>query len=170
MGLNLSESDNEKVMDFMEECEDESKQRCDKFFQLSELEYKEKDLDKKIELLKQVISLYEEAKQWHYKHSRGARLYFMELWEDCHWITYIEKDLKHLIKERDYVIPWILKSSKEGFRQPDIYKEFPDFGMGELRHVINDLVEKSLITKTKKGGTYFISCAPCVVAHPYPLT
>lgn len=150
---------------FMEEHETESQKLCDKFEDLESQALSETNIDKKIELLKQTIDAFESAKRWHYNHSKGAKIYFQNSWEDFHnshnesfsWVDSVKGELEYQIFKRDEVIPVILKKSETGFRQPDIYNEFPGTSKSLLRRIIDELAQQSEIIKTKKGSSYFIT-------------
>lgn len=160
----LSARDEELQFQFMQKHGTESQKYCDKFEDLNRFAYEENDLNLKIELLQQAIMAFEKAKQWHYKHSKGARIYFENFWERLHnsksdcfsWIDSVKENLDFQLQKRDKIIPWIIDNSKNGFLQTEIYKEFTENSKGELRLIIDELAEKSIITKIKKGNSYFI--------------
>lgn len=162
----LSPKDEELKFQFMQKHGTGSQKRCDEFENLNRLAYEETDLNKKIELLQQAIEAFETTKQWHYNHSKGAKLYFQDFWEHLHnskcscfsWVDSVKNELEFQIQKRDSIIPWIMENSKTGFIQTDIYKEFPENSKSELRNIIDELVIKSIIIKTKRGNSYFIIC------------
>ena len=161
----LSEEDEELQFKFMMNHGAESQKYCDKFKNLNRLAFEETNIDKKIKLLQQTIEAFEAAKQWHYKCSKGAKQYFQEFYEQLHnsrnncfsLVDSVKDELEFQIHKRDFIIPWIIKNAKTGFLQTQIYKEFPENGKGELRRVIDELVQNSVIIKIKKGNSYFIS-------------
>lgn len=142
----------------------ESQKRCDAFHDFAYQAYKTDVIEEKIILLQKCIEAYESAKEWHYKKSKGAKLWFQDEWEHCHnsqnecfsWIDDEYTYLDHLIKTLDVVIPWILENSQKGFLQTDIYKAFPDEKQSDLRNTITYLANQNKVLKTKKGSTYFV--------------
>lgn len=138
---------------------------CDVFENFSRAAYEAENIDEKIDLLQRAIDTFEVAKQWHYQHSEGGKLYFQDWWEHLHnsrrecfsWVDNVYAYRDHLVKERDVIVPWILDHAQNGFLQTDIYKVFPEEEKTVLRRIIKALASDGKINMTKKRNTYFIS-------------
>lgn len=160
----LSIEDDELVFQFMTKYGVESQNYCNLFEKLSREAYNEPNLNKKIKLLEEAVITFERVKQWHYNHSKGAKLYFYQFWECMHnskntnfcWVDSVKDELTFQIMKRDTIIPWILDNSHTGFLQTEIYKAFPKMDAVLLRKTIDETVISFNLSKTKKGGTYFI--------------
>lgn len=141
-----------------------SQKICDVFCDLNNQAYLTDDLDEKLNLLQACIRAFDAAKEWHYKQSAGAKLWFQDNWEYCHnsqnacfsWIDSVYKHTDQIIKIRDVILPWILENAETGFLQTEIYKTFPEEDQTVLRNLITKLAEQNTVQKTKKGNTYFI--------------
>lgn len=160
-----SDREEELVRQFIHKYGGESTRRCDEFSDLNRAAYYETDINKNIELLQQSLIAFEKAKQWHYNHSEGAKIYFQDFWERLHnsrnpcfsWDEPVKDELEFQFEKRDAIIPWIIESSKNGFMQPSIYERFPDIEKSVLRKIIDELVAQNAdLDKTKKGNSYFI--------------
>lgn len=170
----LSPKDDALVLNFTEKHSEESSKRCSKFEDLYIKATHESDTNKKIELLRQSIVEFENAKQWHYNFSKGGMLYFRETWEQFHnskcscfsWVQWpknaLEASLEELewLERKENVVAWIIEHSKKGFVQTEIYRAFPDEDKGHLRKAITELASQSVIAKVKKGTSYYISSSP----------
>lgn len=153
------------IYNFMEKHGAKSAQMCDSFESLNQMSFKASDIDEKILYLQKAIQAFEEAKTWHYNYSKGGKLYFQDFWEHLHnsrhecfsWVDSVQNNLDALIQMRDLIIPWILEKAEFGFKQTEIYKEFPNVEQSQLRGIIDDLCSDKKISKIKKGNTYWIS-------------
>ncbi|MCI9542051.1 MAG: DUF3021 domain-containing protein [Lachnospiraceae bacterium] len=128
--------------------------------------YSEKDLNKKIILLQNVIDLYEKEKKWFYK-TKGGTIYFQDNYEHLHnsnnedfsYIDSVKDDLEYNIHIRDYIIPEItqLITSMNGIMQKDIYSHFPDEPKSNIQKIIRELESDNIILRTKKSNSYFLT-------------
>lgn len=143
----------------------ESQRKTNVFLELNRAAYSENDIDKKINLLQDAITAYENAKEWHYNYSKGAMIYFQDIWEHMHnsrnpcfaWDESVRSELAWQIEVRDVILPWIFKNAQNGFMQTEIYREFPSKSKEALRREIDTLVAAHHLLKTKKGNSYFIT-------------
>lgn len=161
---NFSFEEDELIFQFTSKHGAESQHYCNMFENLSRKAYNESDIDKKIELLNESIITFEKVREWHYSHSKGAKLYFYQFWECMHnsrtpkfsWVESVKDELNFQVMKRDLIIPWILDNSRIGFLQTEIYKVFPKIDAALLRKIISETVINFNLSKIKKGGTYFI--------------
>lgn len=141
-----------------------SQKKTDEFEALDRQAYQTEDLDEKIVLLQAALQKYEEAKTWHYNKSKGAMLWFQDMWEYMHssrnpcfsWDENVQGYLQDLIYERDVVRPKILNAAKDGVLQKDLYSSFPPEKKSVVRECMKRLEAAGVISKTKKGNTYLI--------------
>lgn len=142
-----------------------SQRKADQFETLARQAYAEKNLDRKIELMAAALMKYKEVQAWHYQKSRGAALWFQDMYERMHnsrnesfsWFD-TEKDyLLDLLWERDEARPTILSAAKEGFLQKDIYAQFEPEEKGIIQKMLRDMEAEGLIIRTKKSGTYWVT-------------
>lgn len=153
------------IYNFTEKHGVKSTQMCDYFQRLNQKAYRSSNIDEQIFYLQKAIQAFEEAKTWHYNCSKGGKLYFQDSWEHLHnsryecfsWVDSVQNNLDAQIQKRDLIIPWILKTAEPGFKQTEIYKEFPNIDKSQLRSAIDDLCSNKKISKIKKGNTYWIS-------------
>ena len=128
--------------------------------------YSEKDLDKKILLLQNVIDLFEKEKKWFYK-TKGGTIYFQDFYEHMHnsrdadfsYIDSVRDYLEYNIHKQDCIIPEIthLIASMGGIMQKDIYSHFPDEPKSDIQKIIRELGNNNIILRTKKGNSYFLT-------------
>lgn len=141
-----------------------SSQKTDAFEALNQKALEEQDLNRKITLLQMTIKSFEEAKQWHYKISKGGKIYFQDMWEHLHnsnnpcfsWVDSVKACLKQSIDQRDYIIPTILKtiSKNRGILQKDIYPYLHKTSKNDIQRTLRELEENGQISRIKKGSTY----------------
>lgn len=143
---------------------DLSQKKTDEFRDLDHQAYQAENLDDKIMLMQRALQKYQEVKTWHYNKSKGAMLWFQDMWEHTHnsrnpcfsWDESVQDYLQELIYERDVVRPKILDAAKAGVLQKDLYSAFPPEEKSVVRECIKRLVAAGVISKTKKGSTYLI--------------
>lgn len=141
-----------------------SQKKSDEFEALDRQAYQVEDLDEKIMLLQMALQKYQEVKAWHYNKSKGAMLWFQDMWEYMHnskkpcfsWDEDVQDYLQELIYERDVIRPKILDAAKAGVLQKDLYSSFPPEAKSVVRECIKRLVAAGVISKTKKGSTFLI--------------
>lgn len=136
------------------------------FENLNRLAYAECDLNKKIELLQEVIVLYEKEKKWFYR-TKGGSIYFQDYYEHQHnsrnndfsYIDSVKSHLKDCIQKRDYIIPELIRliTSSSGILQKDVYKYLPNISKADIQRIIHELVDNNVIIRTKKGNSYSLS-------------
>lgn len=151
---------------FMLNHSDEIQKHTDSFEEHNRLAYAEKDLNRKIELLQETVNLYEKEKKWFYR-TKGGIIYFQDFYEHLHnsknkdfsYIDLVKKYLEDCIIKRDYIIPEILNliTSLNGILQKDIYKYLPNISKSEIQRTIRELETENLVTRTKKGNSYFLT-------------
>lgn len=130
------------------------------------LAIQEKDLDKKIALLRKTIESYNKAKNFFYK-TKGGTIFFQDMYEhlsnsqnqDFSYLDTIESSLNYYTNLKNNVIPIILNaiSMNNGILQKDIYKYVPEFSQSHIRKIIKELEESGKIIRTKKGNTYYLT-------------
>lgn len=153
------------IYNFMEKHGAKSAQMCNCFENLNQMAFKTSNIDEKILYLQKAIQAFEEAKTWHYDYSKGGKLYFQDYWEHLHnsrhecfsWVDSVQNNLDAQIQKRDLIIPWILETAERGFKQTEIYKEFPNVEQSQLRGIIDALCSDKQISKIKRGNTYWVS-------------
>lgn len=127
--------------------------------------YSRTDIDEKIECLENAIRLYEKAKAFCYSKGKGGALYFDDMWEHLHnsrcqdysYITSVYNELETFKDIKESLIPQLLNFAKDGFLQKNIYEKLDsDLPKNEVRKIIDNLVSEGLLTKEKKGNSYFI--------------
>lgn len=142
-----------------------SQKKTDAFENLDRQAYRTEDLDEKIEYLQAALQKYQEAKDWHYNKSKGAALWFQDVWECMHnsknscfaWDESVREYLDDLIYERDVVMPYILKAASDGILQKDLYHFFPEESRKIVQACVKRLEKTGIILKNKKGNTYHIT-------------
>lgn len=154
------------VAEFMLKHDDEIQQHTDSFETQRRLAYEECDLDKKIEMLQKTISLYESEKKWFYR-TKGGKLYFQDFYEHLHnsrscdfdYISGVREYLNDCIRKRDYIIPELIHliTNSNGILQKNVYKYLPDVPMTVIQETIRELEDASIITRTKKSNSYFLT-------------
>lgn len=157
-------AERELMYRFTEKYGGQSQKLCGAFQDYANQAYLTNNYDEKLVLTQQCLEAYEYARNWHYNKSKGAMLWFQDLWEHCHnsrsecfrWIDSTREYMDYLIMVRDIYTPWIRENAKDGFLQTEIYKAFPNEDKSALRKVIDSLAERGEVQKTKKGSTYFI--------------
>lgn len=140
--------------------------KSDAFEDLYRQAFTADDLPTKISLLRQTILKFEEVRQWHYKKSKGATIYFQDMWEYLHnaqnpcysWVDLVRDYLEQCEKEYNVIIPSIIEAIKlnEGILQKDIYK-YVDADKSSVQRIIRNLCAQNIISRTKKGSTYTLS-------------
>lgn len=151
---------------------EKSEKLCKEFEDLEYEARKTDDLESKIKILQQALLSFNKAKEWHYKYSKGSKIYFQDTYEYWHnsknscfgWedeikdlIEYLEDKIEEEKRMHDLVIPWILENAENGFLQTKIYKVFPDENKAELRKLIKELADENKINTEKKGSSYYIT-------------
>lgn len=154
---------------FLSEMAEESEKLCKEFEDLEDEARKTDDLESKIKILQQALLSFNKAKEWHYKYSKGSKIYFQDTYGYCEkagsgWeyntkdlIKNLEAKIKEEKRMHDLVIPWILENAENGFLQTKIYKVFPDENKAELRKLIKELADENKINTEKKGSSYYIT-------------
>ncbi len=140
-------------------------QHVDKFEELCRKAYREKNIDMKIDLLRQTISEYEKAKKWFHR-TKGGKIYFEEMYEhmfnrnnkDFSYIDSINEYLEDCLNERDYIRPTIIAliSSNSGILQKNIYNQMPDVGKSEIQRIIRSMETEEIIKRSKKNNSYIL--------------
>ncbi len=164
--FNRTEREEDLCVQFMMNHDNEIEKHTHSFEDHYRLAHTECNLDKKIELLQETIALYEKEKKWFYR-TKGGTIYFQDFYEHLHssktdnfsYIDSVEEYLKECIKKRDYIIPKIfdLVTSSNGILQKDIYNHLPDIPKADIQKTIRELENTNLITRTKKGNSYFLT-------------
>lgn len=157
-------NDRELEFNFESKHGEQSYKLTNAFIDRARLAFESNDINEKIRLLEETISLFYAARDWHYK-TKGGMLYFQDMWEYMHnsqspcfsWITGKEEDLQYFVFERDNVEPWIIQHAESGFLQPEIYKAFPSVEQVRLRKAIERLASLGKIQKQKEGRSYKIT-------------
>lgn len=157
-------AETELMYQFTEKYGVQSTKLCEAFEDYSSQAYDTTDFEEKLVLLQKSLDAFEYAKNWHYNKSKGAKLYFQDMWEHLHnsrsecfsWIDGEQEYRDFIERVCLFIAPWIKEKAATGFLQTDIYKEFPNEKKSELRWVIDILVKRGEVQKTKKGSTYFI--------------
>ncbi len=148
---NRTERENELSFQFMMNHGIEIQKHTNNFENCCRLAYKENDLSKKIELLKQTITKFEQSKKWFYR-TKGGNIYFQDYYEHQHnsnnpdfsYIDSVNEYLDYCVEKRDYIIPQILQIiySQGSILQKDIYQHIPDVSKSEIQEVsVQSLVE-----------------------------
>lgn len=155
-----SPADQELIFKFTERHGNMSDKLTSKFEELAGAAYKTDDLDEKVMLISAAMKHFQAAREWHYKTSKGGMMWFQDMWEYGHPWAKVEADhLIDVLRERDYIRPYILKKAAGGFIQKDLYAELPDAEKGDIQRVIRQMEKDAQIIRTKKGGSYYIELA-----------
>ncbi len=154
------------AIQFMVNHGSEIQKHTQSFENLNRLAYAECDLNKKIELLQEVIVLFEKEKKWFYR-TKGGSIYFQDYYEHQHnsrnndfsYIYSVKSYLEDCIQKRDYIIPELIRliTSSNGILQKDVYKYLPNISKTDIQRIIHELVDNNVITRTKKGNSYSLS-------------
>lgn len=161
-----TEREEELCIQFMLGHEKDIQKHTASFEETNRLAYSEKDLNKKIELLQNVIDLYEKEKNWFYR-TKGGRIFFQDHYEHMHnsssedfsYIDSVKDYLEFNTHKRDFVIPEIIHliTSQGGIMQNNIYKYLPDESKSDIQKIIRELESDNVISRTKRGNTYFLT-------------
>jgi hypothetical protein len=167
ISFHRTEREEELSFQFMMNHGNEIQKHIDSFEDCYRLAFSEKNLDKKIELLRKTIIEFEKAKTWFYR-TKGGTIYFQDMYEhlcnsrndDYSYIDSVEDYLEECETERDYIIPELLKiieSSPEGILQKDIYQHLPDISKSHIQKIIRNFESEGLITREKSKGSYLLT-------------
>lgn len=159
-----SDNDTELRSNFFMRYGSTSQHKTDQFEQLSQQAASEKNIDRKIEILMMALLKYKEVQLWHYEHSRGAALWFQDMYEHMHnshnpcfsWFDIEKENLLELLWERDNARPIIMSMAENGFLQKDIYAQFAPERKSALQRLLRNMEAERLISRTKKNGTYLV--------------
>lgn len=136
----------------------------DKFEKLREKAYREKNIDSKIDLLKQTIFEYEKSKKWFYR-TKGGMIYFEDMYEHLHnsknndfsYIDSVQEELNYYIDKKEIVIPQILSAiGNNGIIQKNIY-DLVDSNKSDIQYIIRELESIGKIKREKKGNSYLLT-------------
>lgn len=163
-----SDHDEDLAVNFMTKWWDKSNEYTDAFFNAYQAAAKEELFERKIDGYKKAIELFDKAREWHYKKSRGGKIFFQDTWEYCHnskikCFSYRDDMVASLKYAEDVyynVIPGIMKAINDGngeLLQKDIYPHLPDTPRGTVQSIIRHLEREGRISREKKGATYKLS-------------
>lgn len=162
---NEDDDDIELWIAFENENSEEIHKRINTFEECRDKAYEESDLGKRIELLKQTIVLYDEAKKWFYK-TKGGKIYFDVWYEHLHnsknddfsYIDDIKDNLRYYNFKKNYIIPTIIQTiaDNKDILQKDLYQFMPEIDKYEIQQVIRELEQEDVIKRTKKNSTYML--------------
>ena len=151
-------------VNFMINHSSDIQRHVDKFENLYKKAYHEKNIELKIDLLKQTIFEYEKAKNW-FSRTKGGTIYFEDMYEhlynsknnDFSYIDSVQNMLDYYINNRDVVIPQILSAiGNNGIIQKNIY-DLVDSDKSNIQKVIRELESMGKIKREKKGNSYLLT-------------
>lgn len=165
-----TEREEELFFQFMTNHSKEISKHTKSFEDMYHLAADEQDLNKRIELLQNTITLFEKERQWFYK-TVGGKLFFQDFYEHLHnssnddfsYIDSVKDSLDYDLYIRDDVIPKIMQmiTSSGDLMQRDIYKHLPDISKSIIQQTIRRLEKDNLIVRSKKGNSYLLSLGSC---------
>lgn len=164
---NLEES---LITDFSIEFEQTLSLAEDKLYTLANSIYSSDDIDLQILKVRQVISHYEQFKDFCYSKGIGGTLYFQDMWEHCHnsknpafnYIDSFKERLEQLelrkwnMDEMAIIRDKLLQVIKEhpGILQKDIYAHFKAELKIPIRGELMSLEQYGTIRRKRYGSTY----------------
>lgn len=155
-----SDTEQELIFRFTERHGEKSNALTSKFDDLADAAYKTDSLDEKVTLLTAALQQFQVAREWHYKISKGGMMWFQDMWESRYqWAKIEASHLEDVLRERDYIRPYILERAAEGFIQKDIYAELPDAEKSEVQRALRQMEKEGKIIRTKKSGSYWVTVA-----------
>jgi hypothetical protein len=159
-----TEREDELAYNFCEKHGDVSSKKTDEFEHLYELAFQEGDTDTKIVLLQKAIRKFEEARNWHYRISKGGKLYFQDMWEHLHnsrnlcfsRVDQIRETLEYEIRMKEYVKPGVVAivSENPGILQKNIYALLDKASKSDIQRVLKEYENQGVVRREKSGGSY----------------
>jgi hypothetical protein len=159
-----TEREDELAYNFCEKHGEASSKKINEFEDLCELAFQEKDTDVKIALLRKTIKKFEEARNWHYRISKGGKLYFQDMYEHLHnsrtfcfsWDGQVREALEREIHLKEYVKPGIMAiiSENPGILQKNIYALLDKASKSDVQRVLKEYENQEVLYREKSGGSY----------------
>lgn len=163
--MDEEDEDVELWLAFEADNSEEIHKRISSFQECRDRAYKTSNLDKRIELLRRTIVLYDEAKEWFYE-TKGGKMYFDTWYEhlsnskngDFSYIDEVKDTVQYYTWKKNCIIPSIVQTitDNKNILQKDIYQFMPEIDKSEIRQTIRELEQENVIKRTKKGNTYLL--------------
>lgn len=166
----FTEEEQELCFKFLMEHRDYIKKLEDEFYQVWLKQDEEKTIDDKIVRFKLSLDKLYQIRDFCISSDRGGEVYYIQRWEELfnsknpcfsqeeiilERIKYYQKKKERLelLEKASKDIEKTIES-KGPIYQKDLYKLFPELKRQEIQDIVNDLANKNIISKVKKGNSY----------------